>query len=144
MELLVFCAQLLQSSTNLRNFRAQFILTFKATEKYLMYHHYLHNTKFWWHKLTSSECSCYCGVPGKRNASKFARFKFGWLQCVEHTVREGVQNTHHRSRRPQTSHQNQNRVGQAASCCHCCSCASVASTSFCFCQGRWWLLRALL
>jgi len=45
-------------------------------------------------------------------ASKFARFKSGWLQSVEHTASECVQNTHHWS---QTSHQNQNWVGQAGS-----------------------------
>jgi len=28
-------------------------------------------------------------------ASKFTRFKFGGLQRVEYTAREGVQNTHH-------------------------------------------------
>jgi len=49
----------------------------------------------------SSKCRCYHGVPGKRNArvhfaatvaSRFARFKSGRLQRVEHTAREGVQN----------------------------------------------------
>jgi len=45
--------------------------------------------------------------------SKFARFKSGWLQHVEHTAREGVQNTHRCSWRPQTSHQS--RVGQDGS-----------------------------
>jgi len=44
----------------------------------------------------------------------------------------------------QTSHQNQNRVGQAASRHHCCSCASVASPSFSLCQGGLWSFRALL
>ena len=52
---------------------------------------------------------------------------------VEHPAREGVQNMHHWSRRPQTSHQNW--VGQAGSCRHCCSCASVASTFFSLCKA---------
>ena len=49
---------------------------------------------------------------------------------------EDVQNTHHWSRRPQTSHQNS--VGQAGNLKtfrHCCICASVASTSFSLCEG---------
>jgi len=75
-------------------------------------------------------------------ASKFTRFKSGGLERVEYTAREGVQNTHHWSRRPQTSHQN--RVGHAGSRCHCCSCASVASSSFSLCHGGRWLFRALL
>ena len=45
---------------------------------------------------------------------------------------EGVQNMHHWSQRPQTSHQNW--LGQAASRHHCFSCASVASTSFSLCE----------
>jgi len=97
--------------------------------------------------------ACYRGVSEKRNpkvyfaaavASKFARFKSGLLQRVEHTAIESVQNTHHWSRRPQTSHQNQNRVGLAASRHHCCSYASVASPSFSLCEGRQWSFRALL
>ena len=57
-------------------------------------------------------------LPGKRNArvhfaaivaSKFAVCKSGGLLqqrvCREHTAREGVQNTHHWSWRPQTSYQ---------------------------------------
>jgi len=113
--------------------------------------------------LTSSKChfhkkinicilsSSYHGVPGKRNAtvhfaatlaSKFATFKSSWLQRVEHPSREGVQNMHHWSRRPQTSHRNW--VGQAGSRCHCCSCASVALTSFSLCEGGWWSFQALL
>jgi len=98
----------------------------------------------------SSKCLRCRGVLGKRNtrvhtvASKFAKLKSGWLQRVEHTAREGVQNTHHWCRRPQTSHQNQNRVGKAGSRRHCCSCVSVASPSFSFCQGGQWSLRALL
>jgi len=77
-------------------------------------------------------------------ASKFARFKSGVPQHVEHTAREGVQNKYHWSWRPQTSHQNQNRVGQAVSRHHCCSCASVASSSFSLCQGGQWSFQALL
>jgi len=68
--------------------------------------------------------------------------KFARLQHVEHTAREGVQNMHHSSRRPQTLHQN--RVGQAASRRHWCSCASVASPSFSLCQSGQWSFRALL
>ena len=64
------------------------------------------------------------------------------LQHEEHPAREGVQNTHHGSRRPQTSHHNW--VGQAGSCRHCCSCASVASTSFSLCEGGRWSFRAPL
>ena len=75
-------------------------------------------------------------------ASKFARFKSGWLQREEHPAIEGVQNTHHWSRRPQTSHQNW--VGQAWSRRHCCSCASVVSTSFSLCEGGWSSFQALL
>ena len=75
-------------------------------------------------------------------ASKFTRFKSGGLQCVEYTAREGVQNTHHWFRRPQTSHQN--RVGKAGSRRHCCSCASVASSSFSLCQSGGWSFRTLL
>jgi len=92
------------------------------------------------------------GVFGKRNAivhftstvaSKFASFKFGWLQGVEHFAREGMQITHHRSRWPQTLHQNQNWVCQAATH-HCCRCASVASPSFSLCPGGQWSFQALL
>jgi len=50
----------------------------------------------------SSKCLCYRGVHGNKNtrvhfaatvASKFARFKSGWLLCVEHTAKEDVQHT---------------------------------------------------
>jgi len=75
-------------------------------------------------------------------ASKFTRFKSSGLQRVEYTATEGVQNMHHWSRRPQTSHQNW--VGQAGSRSHCCSCASVASSSFSLCQGGRWSSQALL
>jgi len=101
----------------------------------------------------SSKCLRYRGVPGKRNSkvyfaatvtSKLARFKLGCLQRLEHTARESVQNTHHWSGQTQTSHQNQNRVGQAALCHHCCSCVSVASPSSSLCIGRQWSFRALL
>jgi len=37
-------------------------------------------------------------------ASKFIKFKSGGLQHVEYTVREGVQNTHHLSRRSLKHH----------------------------------------
>jgi len=74
--------------------------------------------------------------------SKLNRFKSSGLQRMEYTAREGVQNTYHWSRRPQTSHQN--RVGQAGSRRHCCSFASVASSSFSLCQGGRWSFRALL
>ena len=59
----------------------------------------------------SVQCSsrtCYHWVVKKRNsriyltltvASKFASFKFSWLQRVGNTAREGVQNTHHWSER---------------------------------------------
>ena len=56
--------------------------------------------------------------------------------------REGVQNTHHRSRRPPTSHRNE--VGQPGSRRDCCSCASVASSSYRLCQGGRRSFRTLL
>jgi len=108
----------------------------------------LHNTTSWWRKFDVIK------MPFSREeretpvhfaatvTSKFTRFKSGGLQRVEYTAREGVQNTHHWSRRPETSHQN--RVGQARSYRHCCSCASVASSSFGLCQGGRWSFRALL
>jgi len=62
-------------------------------------------------KVWPSKCLCCRGVSGKRNAASvasiFVRFKSGWLQRVDHTARKCIQNTHHWSRRPQTSHQNQ-------------------------------------
>jgi len=64
-------------------------------------------------------------------ASKFARFKSGWLQRVERTARECVQNTHHCS----CNLKSQNRVDQARSRRYCCSCASVAWSSFSLCRG---------
>jgi len=75
-------------------------------------------------------------------ASKLARFKSGWLQRVQHTAREGVQNMHHWSRWPQTSYQN--RVGRAGSYCHCCSYDSVALSSFSLRRGGRWSFWALL
>ena len=56
-----------------------------------------------------------CRFRKKRNAiiysastaaSKFARFKSSWLKCVGNTARQGVQNTHDLSRRPQAPHKN--------------------------------------
>jgi len=37
---------------------------------------------------------------------KFARFEFTWLQRVENTARESVQNTHHWSWRNKTANEN--------------------------------------
>jgi len=145
MEPLVFLSITFTKFNKSSQFLAQFISTFKVTEK-------LSNVPSQ-SKLTSSRWLRYRGVPRKRNAkvhlaatvaSKFARFKSGWLQRVEDTAREGVQNTHHWSWRPQTSHQNQNRVGQAGSRRHCCSCALVALLSFSWCQGGQRSFRALL
>jgi len=47
-----------------------------------------------------------------------ARYFLKKFPNIKHPARKGVQNTHHWSRRPQTSHQNS--VGQARSRCHCC------------------------
>jgi len=125
-------------------FLAQFILTFKVTEK----NYKSAITTCTTLRSTSSKCCFYEKINARVHfaatvVSKFIRLKSGGLQRVEYTAKEGVQNiTYHWSRRPQTSHQN--RVGQAGSHRHCCSCASVASSSFTLCQGGRWSFRALL
>jgi len=43
-------------------------------------------------------------------ASKFVTFESSWLQRVETIAREGVQNTHHWSKRTETA--TENEVGQ--------------------------------
>jgi len=92
---------------------SQFILTFKITEKIikvpslLAQHYVMMTSKCRFHEKRETPVHFAATV-----ASKFTRFKSGGLQRVEYTAREGVQNTQHWSRQPQTSHQNRrNWVG---------------------------------
>ena len=131
-------------------FLAQFMLTCQLTKKIIkstvttcttLRNNYV--------SLTSSKCRFHKNVlvVEKWLTRSGCRLEWwvGWVQGwgsqtgLAIAPREGVQNTYHWSRRPQTSHQNSfNSVGQAGNLTtfrHCCSCASVASTSFSLCEG---------